>query len=41
MRILVNYDNGQIFQHFGRTEMFKIYDVEDTIINIKIKKARK
>lgn len=29
MRISVNYDNGQIFQHFGRTEMFKLYDVED------------
>ncbi len=29
MRIAVNYDNGQIFQHFGRTEMFKLYDVED------------
>ena len=29
MRISVNYDNGQIFQHFGRTEMFKIYEVEE------------
>ena len=29
MRISVNYDKGQIFQHFGRTEMFKLYDVED------------
>lgn len=29
MRIAVTYDNGQIFQHFGRTEMFKLYDVED------------
>lgn len=29
MRIAVTYDNGQIFQHFGRTENFKIYDVED------------
>ena len=29
MRISVNYDNGQIFQHFGRTEMFKLYDVEE------------
>ncbi|MCR5608371.1 MAG: DUF134 domain-containing protein [Lachnospiraceae bacterium] len=27
MRIAVTYDNGQIFQHFGRTEQFKIYDV--------------
>ena len=30
MRIAVTYDgNGQIFQHFGRTEQFKLYDVED------------
>ena len=27
--IAVTYDNGQIFQHFGRTEAFKIYKVED------------
>lgn len=29
MRIAVTYENGQVFQHFGRTEYFKIYDVED------------
>lgn len=29
MRISVNYDNGQVFQHFGRTSAFKFYDVED------------
>ena len=29
MRIAVTYDNGQIFQHFGHTEFFKVYDVED------------
>ncbi|MCD8220763.1 MAG: DUF134 domain-containing protein [Clostridiales bacterium] len=29
MRIAVTYENGQIFQHFGRTEQFKIYDTED------------
>ena len=28
MRIAVTYENGQIFQHFGHTEAFKIYDVE-------------
>ena len=28
MRIGVTYDNGEIFQHFGHTEQFKIYDVE-------------
>lgn len=29
MRIAVTYENGQIFQHFGHTEAFKIYDIED------------
>lgn len=29
MRIAVTYADGEIFQHFGRTETFKIYDVED------------
>ena len=29
MKIAVTYENGQIFQHFGRTEMFKIYEVEN------------
>ena len=29
MRIAVTYENEQIFQHFGHTEQFKIYDVEN------------
>lgn len=29
MRIAVTYENGQIFQHFGHTEHFKLYDVEE------------
>ena len=29
MRIAVTYDNGNIFQHFGHTEQFKVYDTED------------
>ena len=29
MRIAVTYQNGQIFQHFGHTAQFKIYDVEN------------
>lgn len=29
MKIAITYDNGQIFQHFGRTEKFKIYDVDN------------
>ena len=30
MKIAVTYDNGEIFQHFGHTEAFKIYEVSDT-----------
>ena len=29
MKIAVTYENGKIFQHFGHTEHFKVYDVED------------
>ena len=29
MRIAVTYENGEIFQHFGHTEAFKVYDVEN------------
>lgn len=29
MKIAVTYDNGEIFQHFGHSEQFKIYNVEN------------
>ena len=29
MKIAVTYENGLIFQHFGHTEQFKIYTIED------------
>ena len=31
MKLAVTYDpkNGEIFQHFGRTEYFKVYDLAD------------
>lgn len=29
MRIAVTYEDGNVFQHFGHTEQFKIYDVSD------------
>ncbi len=29
MKIAVTYENGEVFQHFGHTEQFKIYEVED------------
>ncbi|MCF0114497.1 MAG: FKBP-type peptidyl-prolyl cis-trans isomerase [Erysipelotrichaceae bacterium] len=32
MKIAVTYDNGNVFQHFGRTENFKVYTVENNEI---------
>lgn len=29
MKIAVTYENGMIFQHFGHTKQFKLYDVEN------------
>ncbi len=29
MKIAVTYDNGTVFQHFGRTEHFKIYEIDN------------
>lgn len=28
MRVAVTYENGEIFQHFGRTQTFKLYDID-------------
>ena len=29
MKIAVTYENGQIFQHFGHSEQFKIYNIDN------------
>lgn len=34
MRIAVTYENGQVFQHFGHTERFKVYDVENGKVTV-------
>ena len=35
MKIAVTYDNGEVFQHFGHTEQFKVYEVEaGKVVNI-------
>lgn len=34
MRIAVTYENGQVFQHFGHTERFKVYDIEDGKVTV-------
>ena len=37
MRIAVTYENGEIFQHFGHTEQYKLYDAEERkIVNEQI-----
>ena len=32
MKIAVTYENGQVFQHFGHSRQFKIYQVEDGVV---------
>ena len=32
MKIAVTYENGNVFQHFGRTRQFKLYEVENGAI---------
>ena len=29
MKLAVTYENGQVFQHFGHTEAFKIYEIQE------------
>ena len=37
MRIAVTYEDGSIFQHFGHSEQFKFYDVEEgKIVNTQV-----
>ena len=37
MKIATTYENGQIFQHFGHTEKFKVYDIQDgKIVSAKV-----
>ena len=37
MKVAVTYENGDIFQHFGHTEQFKIYETADgTVKNSEI-----
>lgn len=32
MRVAATYENGEIFQHFGRTPAFKVYEIENGAI---------
>ena len=29
MKIAITYENGNVFQHFGHTEQFKIYNIDN------------
>lgn len=41
MKIAVTYDNGQVWQHFGKTTEFKFYDCQDgRVISTEIKGTR-
>ena len=35
MRVAVTYDNGNVFGHFGKTEQFKVYDIEEGKVSIE------
>lgn len=40
MKIAVTYDNGEIFQHFGRTETFKVYEIQSgTVVDMQLLSA--
>jgi len=37
MKIAVTYENGEVFQHFGRTQQFKVYETNgDKIVSSKV-----
>lgn len=37
MKLAVTYENNEVFQHFGHTPAFKIYDIKDgKVINSEI-----
>ena len=40
MKIAVTYENGQVFQHFGHCENFKIYEIEqDKVVSSQVVSA--
>ena len=34
MKVAVTYENGEVFQHFGHSEAFKLYEVEGGEVKI-------
>ncbi len=37
MKLAITYNNGDVFQHFGHTDFFKIYDIQDgKILNSEV-----
>ena len=28
MKVAVTYENGQVFQHFGHSKQFKVYEIQ-------------
>lgn len=32
MKVAVTYENNQVFQHFGHTEKFKIYEIDEAMV---------
>ncbi|MGI5885343.1 MAG: NifB/NifX family molybdenum-iron cluster-binding protein [Candidatus Spyradocola sp.] len=41
MKLAVTYENGEVFQHFGHTEQFKVYDIEDgRVVGSEVRSAQ-
>ena len=36
MRVAATHENGEVFQHFGHTKQFKIYDIVDGTVNAAV-----
>jgi len=37
MKVAVTYENGEVFQHFGRTPQFKVYEIaEDKVVSSEV-----
>ena len=36
MKIAVTYENGNVFQHFGHSERFKLYNIENDVVTTAV-----
>ena len=41
MKVAITYENGEVFQHFGRTPQFKVYEIADGKVDSMLSKDQK